>query len=200
MRLLAAALLLAGCGQKADAIDWLRMKDQTSMKALPYTASPYFPDGRTMRTPPAGTVPRERDVDDPTLTSGLDPGGAYAAAIPVPVDGALLERGRERFEITCAACHGLLGDGDSDVARAMRLRKPPSLHEERIKGYPPGRIYQVISAGFGLMPSYRTQLGVSDRWAVVAYVRALQLRQGVQLAALPAEIRAEAQKRLGGSP
>jgi mono/diheme cytochrome c family protein len=196
-----AALLVAlcaACGEKADVIDWLRMKDQTSMKALPYGGNPFFADGRTMRAPPAGTVPREREVADPMLASGLDEAGAYAKENPFRLDAELLERGRDRFEITCAACHGLVGDGDSEVARAMRLRKPPSLHEARIAGYPPGRIYQVVTQGFGLMPSYRTQLGIRDRWAVVAYVRALQLSQDVKLAALPADIRDEAQRSLAG--
>jgi mono/diheme cytochrome c family protein len=185
----ALLVIVAACGEKADVIDWLRMKDQA--KAMPYGESEYFADGRAMRVPPAGTMPRERLPNDDALATGMI-GDAYVPTIPVPVDLALLTRGRERFDITCAACHGLVGDGDSEVARNMRLRRPPSLHEPRIRAYPPGRIYRTVAEGFGLMPSYRMQLSVRDRWAVVAYVRALQLSQGVKLASLPPDLQAAA--------
>ncbi len=95
----------------------------------------------------------------------------------------------------CAACHGLAGDGDSPVARNMALRKPPSLHEPRIRALPAGRLYAVVRDGYGLMPSYAEELSVGERWAVVAYVRALQLSQGARLAELPPELRSEARAR-----
>jgi mono/diheme cytochrome c family protein len=181
MRWILALLLLASCGRGADAIDWLRMKDQSEMKAMPYAETPYLPDGRVMRVPPRGTVPRER---------------LEADRAPPPIDAALLARGRERFDITCATCHGVLGDGVSEVARNMRLRKPPSLHEPRIRAYPPEKLIQIMTLGFGLMPSYAWSLPPRDRYAVAAYVRALQLSQSVRLADLPPPLRAEAQRQM----
>ncbi len=178
-----AAVVLAACGRKADTIDWLRMKDQSDMKAVAYGSTPYFPDGRVMRVPPAGTVPFERAEAEP----------------PPALDAALLARGRDRFEIACSPCHGLLGDGDSMVARKMPLRRPPSLHEARIRAYPPEKLVQVISRGFGLMPSYAHLLAARDRWAVAEYVKALQLSQSVRLASLPPAIRAEADRQMGGA-
>lgn len=160
MRWLALLGLAAGCGRGADVIDWLRMKDQSEMKVMPYAETPYFEDGIAMRLPPAGTVAHDRE-----------------AITPPPVDVALLARGRQRFDIVCAACHGVLGDGDTEVARHMALRPPPSLHEPRIRALPPERVVEVIRLGFGLMPSYATVLPPRDRWAVVAYLRALQLSQ-----------------------
>ena len=103
----------------------------------------------------------------------------------------MLQTGRKRFEIICATCHGLVGDGRSLVARNMSLRPPPSLHDYASR--PDGYIYQVITRGFGLMPSYSAELPVEERWAVVAYVRALQLSQRSNLAASPPAVRARLQ-------
>jgi mono/diheme cytochrome c family protein len=178
------ALAAAGCGRKGDVIDWLRMKDQSATKGKPYGGTTAFPDGRVMQTPPEGTVPRERVVGDPLYTDGRS-ASVYAARSPVPLTRAQLERGQERFRIVCAACHGLLGDGDSEVARNMKLRSPPSLLSPQVRAYPPGRIFSVITLGWGLMPSHRDVLSVDDRWAVVAYLRALQLSQEVPVADLP---------------
>jgi mono/diheme cytochrome c family protein len=111
----------------------------------------------------------------------------------VPVDLALLQRGRNRFRIYCATCHGPLGDGASQVAENMKLRKPPSLHEARLVDYPPGRMYRVIAEGYGLMPAYADELGVNDRWAVVAFIGALQMSQQVALLELPESLRQEAE-------
>jgi mono/diheme cytochrome c family protein len=107
--------------------------------------------------------------------------GAYVADFPLEIDVADVRWGRTRFEIFCATCHGTLGTGQTQVAENMRLRKPPSLHSAAIRAYPPGRIFAVISRGYGLMPSYAGQLSVADRWAVVAYVQALQLSQDFSL-------------------
>jgi mono/diheme cytochrome c family protein len=103
------------------------------------------------------------------------------------VDAAALARGRARFDVTCAVCHGLLGDGESQVALSMSLRRPPSLHAYR--DVPDGHLYRVITEGFGLMPSYGAELSVEDRWAVVAYVRALQLSQYAGLEQVPPDVR-----------
>jgi mono/diheme cytochrome c family protein len=99
----------------------------------------------------------------------------------------LLDLGRKRYDITCGTCHGVLGDGDSIVARQMSLRPPPSLHRYIEK--PAGYIYEVATKGFGMMASYAAELTVEERWAVVAYIRALQLSQNTPAADLPADVR-----------
>lgn len=193
----AALLVAAACGRKADYIDWQRMEEQA--KGTPYRDTPYFSDGRVLQVPPEETVSREDTLGEPNLTEGMV-GTTYTGRIPFRVTAEVMERGRERFNITCAACHGLAGDGESEVAKQMTLRKPPSLVEPSIRAYPPGRIFRVITFGYGLMPTYGTHLSVHDRWAVIAYLRALQLASGSKLADLPAPVRDEAQKQLGGAP
>jgi mono/diheme cytochrome c family protein len=165
------------------------MQRQAKVKA--YQGSEYFPNGLGMRTPPPGTVPYGASVD-PAIRSGRGPDGKPVALLPVKVDAALLARGRQRFEITCATCHGVLGDGDSQVAMNMSLRRPPSLHDFR--DLPDGYIFQIISEGFGLMPSYAASLPVEDRWAVVAYLRALQLSQRASLDEVPPDARGRLEK------
>jgi mono/diheme cytochrome c family protein len=139
-----------------------------------------------MRAPPEGTVPHGTllPLD---VASGLGPDGLAIPRSPLPVDARLLARGRERFDVNCAVCHGLLGDGESQVSLSMSLRRPPSLHAYR--DVPDGHIYRVISEGFGLMPSYAAALSVEDRWAIVAYVRALQLSQYATLQDVPPDAR-----------
>jgi mono/diheme cytochrome c family protein len=174
----AAALALAGCPRLDP------MQRQQKVKA--YQASGYWADGLGMRAPPEGTVPAGQLLP-PEVATGLGPDGKAVALAPVPVDAKLLARGRSRFDITCAACHGLLGDGESQVALNMSLRRPPSLHAYR--DVPDGHIYRVISEGFGLMPSYAAELSVEDRWAIVAYVRALQLSQYATVDEVPPDAR-----------
>jgi mono/diheme cytochrome c family protein len=123
-------------------------------------------------------------------------GDTYASSIPIAVDRALLRRGRDRFEVYCAACHGATGDGKSIVAAHMSLRKPPSLVDDPVRSFPPGRVFQVITDGYGLMPSYASALAVDERWAVVAYLRALTLSAHVTLDALPAAERRRAEEAL----
>jgi mono/diheme cytochrome c family protein len=172
-------------------IDFERMLDQP--KAEPYEASPFFDDGQSMRQPPRGTVPVTRVTGPPELITGRSAAGDYVTTLPVTLDAALLDRGEDRFRIFCRTCHGPLGDGRSAVAENMKLRKPPSLHAERLRSFPPGRLFRVISEGYGLMPSYAEALSLDDRWAVVGFVRALQLSQDVPLAELPPPLREEAQ-------
>jgi mono/diheme cytochrome c family protein len=170
MRRLAAAAvalgLLAGC----EALDPMI----TQQKVKPYRASEFWPDRVAMRPPQPGTVSRE-DVLDPAVATGRGPDGKVLTRIPVPVDRKLLERGRSRFEINCAVCHGYLADGVSLVARNFSLRPPPSLLARAQQ--PDGWYFQVMSEGFGMMPSYASHLTVEERWAIVAYLRALQLSQ-----------------------
>ncbi len=163
-----------------------RMVEQP--KSLPYTANDFFEDGRSMRTPPLGTVPRERHPTNPALEPRLA-NGNYVDRNPVPLTTAMLRTGRKHFEILCAACHGLLGDGNSIVARKMSLRAPPSLHG--FGDRPDGFFFDVISQGYGVMPGYANEIPTpEDRWAVVAYVRALLLSQTARLGDAPPDVQA----------
>ena len=155
-------------------------------KGRAFAINPFFEDGRAMRTPPAGTVPRERIVQNPALTQGRV-GENDVTEFPIALTRALLETGHRKFDIYCATCHGLVGDGRSPVAANMSLRLPPNLHERR--GMAVGHYYQVIANGFGLMPGYAAELTVQERWAVVAYLRALQISQNAPLALAPPDVR-----------
>ena len=180
LRTLVLVLAVVGCDNHGAAPDWSRMITQP--KLLPYGAAAQFEDGRAMRPRPEGVIAVDWQPD--------------ATTFPRPVTRALLERGRERFAVACAACHGFDGDADTPVARAMQRRRPPSLHEARIVALTPAAMYRVIAAGYGVMPSYATLLGPDDRWAVVAYVRTLELAWHAQLAVLPAAVRDAATRAL----
>jgi mono/diheme cytochrome c family protein len=177
-RAAAALLVLAGC----PALD--PMQRQPKVRA--YEESAFYEDGLAMRLPPAGTV-AYGSVMAADLAQGTGADGKPLARVPLEVTGDLLALGRRRFDIHCAVCHGVLGDGDSQLALNMSLRKPPSLHAYR--DVPDGYIFQVITNGFGLMPSYAAELSVRERWAVVSYVRALQLSQAASLAEVPPDVR-----------
>ncbi|HET8656109.1 MAG TPA: cytochrome c [Longimicrobiaceae bacterium] len=158
-----AALALAGCRSRHDATPSLqRMIEQP--RADVYEASPVFPDGKVMQTPPAGTVARE---------AVLPPTDSAAVTAMPAVTPALLETGRSRFHVYCAACHGEAGYGGSLVALNMTPPRPPSLRSAAIRALPPATIYAVIENGFGKMPSYAADLDADERWAVVAYVKRL---------------------------
>ncbi|WP_242395862.1 c-type cytochrome [Anaeromyxobacter oryzisoli] len=172
-----ALLALTGC-PRLDPM-------QRQLKYKAYQENRLAPDGLAMLQPPAGTVPYGPPLD-PVVATGLGPDGKPVAVMPFAPDARMLARGRVRFDTNCAACHGVLGDGESQVALNMSLRRPPSLHLYR--ELPDGYIFQIITMGFGLMPSYR-HLTVDDRWAVVAYVRALQLSQHVTVGRVPPEVR-----------
>ena len=189
--LLALTALAAACG---DTTIFDPMERQPKFKA--FSANPLFEDGRAMRQPPEGTVPRERQTQRPEITAGRDRSGRVVSAIPIPLTRELMLQGRTKFEIHCAICHGLVGDGVSLVATQMSLRPPPNLHKLHNPG--PGHVFQVISEGFGLMPSYAPELTPQERWAVVAYLQALRRSQAATLADAPPDIqrklRAEAER------
>ena len=183
--LAAVALAASGCtcGNTSSSQVFQRMEVQEHY--LPYAANDLFADGRSMRTPPEGTVPRERVVGRPALTTG-QLNGVPVAEVPVPITAELLRRGRHRYEIVCANCHGLVGNGDSMVADNMATRLPPSL--VALTDKPAGFFYKAITEGYGLMPSFAGEIPLDERWAVVAYVKALQLSQNVTLQALPEDV------------
>jgi mono/diheme cytochrome c family protein len=183
-----AAALAAGCD-----LDLERMIEQPRYTAD--EACEVCPEGTIMMQPPAGTVSRTAELGPAELLTGRA-GGAHVARIPIPLDAPLLARGQNRFDIFCAACHGRLGNGISQVAENMTLRRPPNLLAPPYADYPPGRVYAVIAEGYGLMRSYAPELPVRDRWAVVAYLEALELAQGIALDALPPSIQEEARRWL----
>jgi len=162
------------------------MHDQPKYRGL--RANPFFADGRSARPAIPDTVSRT-DLRDDALASGKTEGG-YVTSLPVAVDAALLARGRERFDIFCSPCHSPLGDGRGMVVR-RGLSQPPSFHIPRLREAPPGYFFDVITNGFGRMQDYAAQVPAADRWAIVAYVRALQLSQDAPLSDVPADERAK---------
>jgi mono/diheme cytochrome c family protein len=165
-----------------------------------YRESAFYADGQGMQAPPVGTVPRERITQNAPLTTGHLPDGPiqlngeplphYVTTIPLPVTPKLLALGRKRYDITCGTCHGPAGDGVSIVGTQMALRPPPSLVTQKYVEKPSGYIFEIATKGFGLMASYAAELSVEERWAVVAYIRALQLSQTASVNDVPADKRA----------
>ncbi len=185
----ALALVLVGCRTEQTLVapdpHLERMIDQP--KAMPYGEAPLLPEGMTMQQPPDGTLPVDAQASS-EVTTGMT-NGEYATRVPVPVDRALLETGRVRFETVCAACHGILGDGKSVVAAHMALRKPPSLLVPPASTDAVGEQFHTVVHGYGLMPSYRVQLSDREAWAVVAYLQALRLAQRARVSDLPPPVR-----------
>ena len=170
----------------------LDMDNQPKFK--PQRANSLFADGRAMRPKVAGTVARgELELDD-HLYRGIE-NGQWAETFPLRVDERLLRRGRERFDIFCAPCHGISGYGDGMVSRrADELQEgkwvpPTSLHTDAVRQRPPGHLYNTIVNGIRNMPAYGHQIGLEDRWAIVAYVRALQRSQNARPEDVPEEAR-----------
>jgi mono/diheme cytochrome c family protein len=165
-------------------------------KYLPQAASPLFADGRAMRPPVPGTVAQGRLDADEHLYRGRS-GGQWATTFPIPVNMAMMDRGRERFNIYCAVCHGLLGDGGaSSVVSARAIRRedkgwvpPLSLHVPNVRGQAAGEIFNTITNGIRTMPAYASQIPEADRWAIILYVRALQRSQNADVKDVPAELR-----------
>ena len=179
--ILGALIALACPGCRQD------MHDQPRYK--PLAKSTFFDDQRSARPRVPGTVARGHLPGDPALETGKA-GTSFVAAVPVPIDLPLLKRGAQRYGIYCAPCHGRVGRGDGIVVR-RGYRQPPSFHIDRLRAQPAGYIFDVMTAGFGAMPDYAAQVSVPDRWAIVAYVRALQLSQNATVADVPADRRAE---------
>lgn len=174
-----AALAMAGCRQD--------MHDQPKAKTL--TQSDFFADGRSARPIVAGTVARgELRLDEHLYTGKVN--GRHADTFPFPITAEVLDRGQERFNIYCAPCHSRLGDGTGMIVR-RGFRQPSSYHVERLRKAPPGYFFDVITNGFGTMFDYADRIAPEDRWAIVAYIRALQLSQNATLEDVPADQRAK---------
>lgn len=178
------------------------MQDQPKMK--PYRSTTFFTDGLSSRPPVEGTVARGFLKTDTEFFTGKKPGrvptsativqtpagpGANPAALsgpaaypddvevfPLTVTKEIVTRGQERYEIFCSACHGLTGNGDGMVVR-RGFRRAASFNDDRLRQAPVGHFFDAITNGWGVMPSYATQIPAEDRWAIIAYIRALQLSQ-----------------------
>lgn len=153
----------------------------------PMEASSVFPDGSASRTPPEHTLARGQLHEDALFYHGKMRAD-YASVFPAPVTRAQLERGRERYDIFCSVCHGSAGMGDGIIVQ-RGFRPPPSLHLDRLRDAPPGYLFEVITHGRGLMYPYGSRVDAADRWAIIAYIRALQLSRHATLADLNAEQR-----------
>lgn len=204
-----AVAAAAGC-------DRLDMYDQPRVE--PYEASRFEKDGMSARGRVEDTIARGELREDDAFYRGTS-GGRPVAVIPPqaleiayeqrraatrvigrpeptspPTDAerrlALLERGRDRYDIFCSACHGRLGDGDGMIVR-RGFRRPPPFTLERLRNAPAGHYFDVITNGFGAMPSYASRIEPADRWAIIAYVRALQLRADAPLDDVPTDLRAK---------
>jgi mono/diheme cytochrome c family protein len=175
-----AALLCVfagGCQIRQD------MADQP--KNRPLSPSPFFDDGRSERPLLENTVARGSIADDDLFVP------KESNAFPLPLSTELLKRGQERYKIFCAPCHGIQGDGNGMIV--MRgMKRPPSFtdpHEPRLRQVPNGYLYDVVTNGFGAMLSYSAQVPPADRWAIIAYVRALQLSRNAPVSDLPPALR-----------
>jgi mono/diheme cytochrome c family protein len=154
----------------------------------PLEASTFFPDGRASRTLVANTVARGTLREDEHLYEGKI-GGQLADTFPMPVTADVMARGRERFNVFCSPCHGRTGQGNGMIVQ-RGFRAPPSYHEERLRNAPAGYFFDVMTHGFGAMPDYASQVPVADRWAIAAYIRALQFSQRATIDDVPADRRA----------
>ena len=162
------------------------MHDQPKIE--PLEASAFFPDGRGSRPLVEGTVARSEPLGEPPYLTGKQ-GGQLVQQAPVAVSGAVLARGRERYNVFCSPCHDRVGTGNGMIVQ-RGYRQPPSFHDSRLRGEPDGYFFDIMTNGFGVMPNYAQQIPVADRWAITLYVRALQLSQDATLADVPAEKRA----------
>jgi len=173
LALLASTAILAGCRQD--------MHDAPRYEAFEATSG--SPDNRSSRTPPAGTVARGWLRDDEALYTGKI-NGQTVDQFPFAIGREELTRGQQRFNIYCTPCHGRLGDGQGMVVQ-RGLRQAASYHNDRLRQERIGYFFDVITNGFGAMPDYKAQIAPRDRWAIVAYIRALQLSQHAAASDVP---------------
>ena len=170
------AFSFAGCDST------LRQDMANQPRQNPLSPSDFFPDGRSERPAEENTVARG-SIQDDSLFVPKD-----SNAFPLPLTEELLERGQQRYGIFCTPCHGIQGDGMGMVA-VRGMKHPPSYHQERLRNVPNGYLYDVVTNGFGAMYGYSSQIPPRDRWAIVAYLRALQLSRNAPVGQLPADLR-----------
>jgi mono/diheme cytochrome c family protein len=182
------AVLTAACRQD--------MHDAPRYDAL--EASTFFPDGQAARPFVVNTVARGQLREDDHLYRGRV-NGELADVFPMPVTAAVMARGQERFNVFCSPCHGPTGAGNGMIVQ-RGFRAPPSMHEERLRTAPVGYYFDVMTNGFGAMQDYASQVPVADRWAIAAFIRALQLSQRATIDDVPADRRAELDQPQGQQP
>jgi mono/diheme cytochrome c family protein len=154
-------------------------------KVRPQSASTFFFDGSGMRQPVPGTIPMGGLKEDTAFFTGKDADGQFVAAIPVTVDEAFVERGRQRYTIYCQPCHDARGDGKGILFQRGNV-PTATFHQEKMLKYTDGQIFDIMSNGSGLMPAYRWPIPPADRWAIVAYIRGLQRDRQARAASTPA--------------
>jgi mono/diheme cytochrome c family protein len=175
-------LLLTTAGCRMD------MHDQP--KYIPLRPSSFFGDGRSERPLVEGTVARGHLNEDEAFYTGKGPDGKFLDPFPFPVTKDVILRGQQRFTIYCTPCHDPDGNGNGMVPQ-RGFRHPPSYHQDRLRQVPNGYIFDVITNGFGAMPSYAGSIQPADRWAIVSYVRALQATEMATLSDVPPDARAQ---------
>jgi mono/diheme cytochrome c family protein len=188
-----ALLALAGCDRRTSRSAPLEpFPDMVRQdKYKPQQARPFFADGRASRRPVAGTVAVGQLQDDDVFYTGLVNESTYAGRNPLPLTADTLARGRERFDIYCAPCHDRTGSGHGIVPTRTPSWLPSNLLEDRIRKMSDGELFSVASLGRRSMPGYRFQTDEHDRWAIVAYVRALQRATAATAADVPADLKSE---------
>ena len=178
---LLTALVAVGAGCRQDMHDAPRYD--------PLERSAFFADGQSARPLVVNTVARGQLREDRHLYEGIVD-GKPAETFPMPVTAEVMARGQERFNVFCSPCHGRTGEGDGMIVQ-RGFRKPPSFHEDRLRNAPVGYFFDVMTHGFGAMQDYSAQVPVADRWAIAAYVRALQFSQRATVDDVPADRRAD---------
>jgi len=171
---MAALAALAGCQQQMA----------IQPRYQPLSASDYFADGQTARQPVDGTLAQGRAELDPLYVAKDD------TTFPLPLTADLVARGQQRYNIFCTPCHGLTGDGDGFIT-TRGFRRPPTFHSDRLRAAPVGHYFDVITNGFGAMYDYSAQISPRDRWAIIAYIRALQLSENIPASQLTPDERAK---------
>lgn len=164
------------------------------LKLLPQKEADFFADNRSSRLPIAGTVARGAHYESTPNNTGLIPGTTNGVeVIPIPVTRKLMERGQERYQISCLPCHGALGDGNG-ITKKYGMAVIANLHDARIVKLPDGEIFNVITHGKGLMGAYGANVVPEDRWAIIAYLRALQRGRLASVDDVPAEMQSTFKK------
>ena len=184
MKISASFIMVAALGAMAfSGCDMALRQDMADQpKNRPLSPSEFFSDGRSERPLIENTVPRGSLENDVFNVS------KEYAGFPLPVNEKLLQRGEDRYKVFCTPCHGLQGDGNG-IASVRGMKHPPSYHIERLRQAPNGYFYDVISNGFGVMYSYSERIAPRDRWAIIAYLRALQLSRNAKVSDLSESLR-----------
>lgn len=186
--LVIGTMLLSACGRN--------MYDQAKAKA--FSASQFFADGSSMRPLPANTVSRERGALDRSFLTGQGPNGLLSDS-PIPVTLEFLQRGQQRFDIYCVPCHNYNGDGHGEIVQRGFPQPPSFTHTQRLLDAPVGYFYNAITNGFGRMYSYAARVQPEDRWAISAYIKALQLSQNAAESDIPDDVLAQLKQAAGGN-